>query len=63
MSVHRYAALWDETVRVFDEMVVKESWSNRTTVDVSDINPLTNRVRILISYVLIHADECCYSSR
>lgn len=49
--------LWKETARVFDEMVIGEGWSTRSSVEISSINALTSKVECMFYEQFMNADD------
>ncbi|EKM48946.1 uncharacterized protein PHACADRAFT_214578 [Phanerochaete carnosa HHB-10118-sp] len=43
-----YAAVWEETSRVFDEMEAEEGWLERSTVDIPAINSYTYKFALIL---------------
>ncbi|KAI0323886.1 cytochrome P450 [Cubamyces sp. BRFM 1775] len=43
-----YASLWTEAASVFDQMVVGEGWSTKSSVDIPNTDPLTNKFALLV---------------
>ena len=52
-----YSMLWKETARVFDEMVIGEGWSTRSSVEISSINALTSKVECMFYEQFMNADD------
>ena len=47
LYLHRYASVWKETARVFDEMEASEGWTHKSVVEIPSVNSLMIKVRPL----------------
>ena len=42
--VIRYALVWDETLRVYREMITREGWASKVIVDIPKVQTYTFKV-------------------